>query len=212
MREALVASLEECDHLAQLAEDLLVVARTSEGELPVRPEPLELRELLERVAARFADRAGERGRTISVDADDGQSVYADELRLRQALGNLVDNALRYGAGEIVLRAARARHGLELEVSDQGEGFAPELRRARVRALRPRRSRSHPGRAAPASASRSCARSRRRTAAAPRSCRAPARRCGSGSPTGPEPPQGHLRLAGVASDSQGTNPIRGADTR
>ena len=40
VREALVAALEECDRLAQLAEDLLVIARASEGKLPIRPEPL----------------------------------------------------------------------------------------------------------------------------------------------------------------------------
>jgi two-component system OmpR family sensor kinase len=126
VREALVASVEECDHLAQLAEDLLILARSSEGALPVRPESLELREQLDRVARRFGDRAGERGRSISVEADGEQPVYADELRLRQALGNLVDNALRYGGGEIVLRARRAGPGLQLEVSDEGEGFTPEF--------------------------------------------------------------------------------------
>jgi signal transduction histidine kinase len=124
VREALVASLEECDHLAQMAEDLLVVARTSEGGLPVRPEELELRALLDRVVARFADRARERGRVISVDVADGQAVYADELRLRQALGNLVDNALRYGQGAITVRASRVGAGVQLQVSDQGEGFDP----------------------------------------------------------------------------------------
>ena len=123
VREALVASVEECDHLAQLAEDLLILARSSEGQLPVQPEPLALREQLERVARRFGDRAAERGRGITVDAGDEPSVYADELRLRQALGNLVDNALRYGRGEIVLRARRAGPGLALEVADEGEGFA-----------------------------------------------------------------------------------------
>ena len=122
VREALVAAVEECDHLAQLAEDLLILARSTEGQLPVQPEPLALREQLERVARRFGDRAAERGRVISVDAGDEPSVYADELRLRQALGNLVDNALRYGQGEIVLRARRVGPGLALEVSDQGDGF------------------------------------------------------------------------------------------
>ena len=126
VREALVASLEECDHLAQMADDLLTVARTSEGELPVRPEELRLRELLDGIAARFADRAGERGRSIAVDAGDERSVYADAMRLRQALGNLVDNALRYGRGEVVLRACRAGGGLELEVSDEGDGFAADF--------------------------------------------------------------------------------------
>jgi signal transduction histidine kinase len=126
VREALVASVEECDHLAQLAEDLLILARAGEGQLPVRPEPLEPREQLERVARRFGDRAAERDRSISVDTGDEPSVYADELRLRQALGNLVDNALRYGQGQIVLRARRAGPGLALEVADQGDGFTAEF--------------------------------------------------------------------------------------
>ena len=124
VHEALTASVEECDHLAQLAEDLLIVARTNEGELPLRPQQLELLEQLERVRRRFADRAGARDRAISVDAEEGQWVYADEPRLLQALGNLVDNALRYGQGEVELRARRTASGLELEVSDQGEGFDP----------------------------------------------------------------------------------------
>jgi signal transduction histidine kinase len=145
VREALVAALEECDHLAQLAEDLLVVARTGEGELPVRPEPLEVRELLDRVRRRFADRARERGRGIQVDVDDGQLVYADELRLGQALGNLVDNALRYGGGEVVLRSRRAGSGSEVEVSDQGEGFGTDFAdRAFERFARGDRARTRSG--------------------------------------------------------------------
>jgi two-component system, OmpR family, sensor kinase len=124
VRAALVASVEECDHLAQLAEDLLVLARTGEGELPMSPQRLDARELLERVRARFSDRAAERGRTIRVDADGAPAVYADELRLAQALGNLVDNALRHGDGEIELSSRRADGGVELEVADEGAGFAP----------------------------------------------------------------------------------------
>jgi two-component system, OmpR family, sensor kinase len=128
VREALVAALEECDHLAQLAEDLLVVARAAEGELPMRREAIEVRPLLEGVRARFADRAREHGRELRVDGGDGLRVAADDLRLRQALGNLVDNALRHGAGEIVLRARRNEQdgGVELEVADQGPGFDPDL--------------------------------------------------------------------------------------
>jgi two-component system, OmpR family, sensor kinase len=128
VREALVAALEECDHLAQLAEDLLVVARAAEGELPMRREPVAVRQLLEGVRQRFGDRARERGREIRVNGDGDLRVEADEFRLRQALGNLVDNALRHGAGEIVLRSRRAPGdgAVELEVSDHGPGFAPEL--------------------------------------------------------------------------------------
>jgi two-component system OmpR family sensor kinase len=127
VREALVVAVEECDRLAQLAEDLLVVARTGEGALPLRPEPLVVGALLEDVRQRFADRAAQRGREIRVEAPpNGLRLHADPLRLRQALSNLVDNALRHGGGQVVLRARDADDGVELEVADAGPGFDPAI--------------------------------------------------------------------------------------
>jgi two-component system, OmpR family, sensor kinase len=114
-RPAISAAIEECDHLAHLAEDLLVLAR---DELEVRPERQDAREVLEAARARFAERAERAGRTIRVDAADGATVEADPLRLRQALNNLVDNALRHGEGDVTLAA---RDGA-LEVADEGPGF------------------------------------------------------------------------------------------
>ncbi|HET9736885.1 MAG TPA: histidine kinase dimerization/phospho-acceptor domain-containing protein, partial [Solirubrobacteraceae bacterium] len=121
VRTALVAAVEECDHLAQLAEDLLVLARAGEGRLPVRPEPLAVAALLEGVRDRFTDRAGQRGRDIRVAAAGDLEVAADPLRLRQALGNLVDNALRHGAGAVTLGARPADEGALLWVRDEGAG-------------------------------------------------------------------------------------------
>jgi two-component system, OmpR family, sensor kinase len=126
VRAALVAALEECDHLAQLAEDLLVVARSAEGGLPVRPEPLDARQLLEGVRDRFAERASQRGRDIRVEASDGARIDADPLRMRQALGNLVDNALRHGDGDVVLGCHPSNGGVELVVADGGPGFADDV--------------------------------------------------------------------------------------
>jgi two-component system OmpR family sensor kinase len=122
---AISAAIEECDRLSQLAEDLLVVARTAEGELPVRPETVHTRPLFEGVRDRFADRAARAGRAIVI-ADGDVTVSADPLRLRQALGNLVDNALRHGGGDVVLRAVAEDGGVALEVSDGGPGFAPDI--------------------------------------------------------------------------------------
>jgi signal transduction histidine kinase len=125
-REALVAAVEECDRLAQLAEDLLVLARAADGRLPTRPEPLRVRALLESARDRFVDRAAEHGRAISVDAPADLAVMGDPLRLRQALGNLVDNAVRHGGGDIALSARAAGGGVEIDVRDHGGGFGSEL--------------------------------------------------------------------------------------
>ena len=126
VREALVAAVEECDHLAQLADDLLVIARATEGGLPVRHERLVVGALLREVSERFADRAAEQGSAIRVQAPDALTVDADALRLRQALGNLVDNALRHGRGEILLRAAPLDDGVALDVADTGKGFPSDV--------------------------------------------------------------------------------------
>jgi two-component system, OmpR family, sensor kinase len=126
VREALTAAIEEADQLAQMAEDLLLIARAADKGLPVRVETTRVRDLLERAAQRFSDRARERGRTIEVDAPDELEAELDPLRARQALGNLIDNALRHGGGDIRL-AARERNGaVQIEVSDRGPGFPPEL--------------------------------------------------------------------------------------
>lgn len=126
VRESLVAAVEEADRLAHLAEDLLVLARATEGGLPVRPEQMEGRAVLDGVRDRFADRAAQHHRRIDVDAPADAPVFADPLRLRQALSNLLDNALRHGSGNIVLAARPADGGVEIEVGDEGPGFPAAL--------------------------------------------------------------------------------------
>ena len=126
VRDALVAALDECDHLAQLADDLLMVARAAEGRLPVWPETLAVHPVLEGVRRRFADRAKARGREVEVDAPETLTVRADPDRMRQALGNLVDNALRHGEGDVVLRARAGDGSVPLDVSDHGPGFGREI--------------------------------------------------------------------------------------
>ena len=86
VRRSLVVALEETDHLAQLAEDLLLIARAADGRLPLKREELDVQELLERTGQRFADRARGQGREIRVDAPAGGTVWADPLRARQAWG------------------------------------------------------------------------------------------------------------------------------
>jgi two-component system, OmpR family, sensor kinase len=126
LSKALQSAAEESDRLSQLAEDLLVLARSQGGELPVRRERLLAAELLAGVRERYARRAAEAGRSLALQADDHLELTVDRLRAEQALGNLVENALRHGRGRILLQARRRDGRVELHVRDEGPGFAPEF--------------------------------------------------------------------------------------
>jgi two-component system OmpR family sensor kinase len=126
VHESLVAALEETDHLAQLAGDLLLIARAADGRLPVERERVKIGELLDVTRERFADRAREQGREIRVRAPRNLMMSLDPLRARQALGNLVANAMRHGAGDIRLSARQDGEAVEIDVSDEGPGFPAEF--------------------------------------------------------------------------------------
>jgi two-component system, OmpR family, sensor kinase len=110
---ALRSAAEEAERLVRLAEDLLVLASAEEDGLRLRVESIDVRELLSAVARRFAVN----GRAIEVVAVT-ETLVGDRLRLEQALGNLVDNALHHGAGTVRLEAGPGA----LRVSDEGPGF------------------------------------------------------------------------------------------
>jgi signal transduction histidine kinase len=126
LRAALASAAEETDRLTQLAEDLLTIAQTERGELPLRLERIELREVLEGVQRRFSRRAEEEGRKIAVEGPPLE-IRVDRLRIDQAVGSVVDNALRYGAGEISISlATTAEDTVEIRVHDHGPGFPPDF--------------------------------------------------------------------------------------
>jgi heavy metal sensor kinase len=126
LEQALRSAAAETDRLSQLAEDLLVLARSDRGMLPLRTEPISVRDVAARVAERFAHRAQAVNRTIDVDASPEIDIVADGARLEQALGNLVDNAFRHGGGAIRLSVAERNGAVELHVADEGAGFPPEF--------------------------------------------------------------------------------------
>ena len=126
LRAAISSAAEETDRVVQLAEDLLVIARLDRGKLPVRPEPISARALLEDVRTRFAGRVAQAGRELRVEPAPSMTLGVDRLRVEQAIGNLVENALRHGAGPIVLSAEPAGQMVELHVRDSGPGFPAEF--------------------------------------------------------------------------------------
>ena len=126
----------------RLAEDLLVLARADDGQPAARHVPPLVREVLDAVAGRFDARAAALGRTIEVEAPADLALTGDRLRLEQALGNLVDNALRYGGGTVRIDAVADDGLVELRVSRRGRGLPGRLPAARLRALQSRRPGAH----------------------------------------------------------------------
>jgi heavy metal sensor kinase len=126
MRAAISSAIVEVDRLIQLAEDLLVLARSEEGKLALDLRRVTVAELLADVRERFSARIDETGRSLVIEASDGLTVEGDRLRLEQALTNLVENAIEHGGGEITVHAIESDGEVAIHVEDRGPGFAPEF--------------------------------------------------------------------------------------
>ena len=126
LEDALRSAAVESERLSQLADDLLVIARSDQGRLPVRPELIDAGEMLARVAGRFRTRARAEGRPLAPDPSPGVRLSADPARMEQALANLVDNALHHGQGTVHLSAHEVDGRVELHVRDEGKGFPPDF--------------------------------------------------------------------------------------
>lgn len=145
LEAALRSASDESDRLVQLAEDLLVLARSDQGRLPLRTGRIAARVVVGGVADRFERRAQSGERTISVDVPDGLELVGDRLRLEQALGNLVENAFRHGEGPVRISADELDGRVELHVTDEGPGFPqPFLANAFERFTRADEARSRGG--------------------------------------------------------------------
>ena len=145
LEDALRSAAEESERLSQLADDLLVIARSDQGRLPVRPELLDAGDVLARVAGRFRTRARAEGRPLAPDPSPGVQLSADPARIEQALANLVDNALHHGQGTVHAERARRSTAASSCTCATRARVPAGLPAARVRALHARRRGAHPRR-------------------------------------------------------------------
>jgi signal transduction histidine kinase len=122
LQAALTSIDEETDRLSNLTEQLLVLAAADEQRLSLNRESVKLGDLLDEVADRGRGRAQLQGRAITVDSDE-TAISVDRQRLEYALGNLMDNALTHGAGDMELVSRRDGDVVELHVRDHGAGFS-----------------------------------------------------------------------------------------
>ncbi len=114
---------EEAVQLQHIIDDLSDLAAADAGTLRVHPAPTVLRDLLAQVAEAHRAAADTAGVRLETATDGDPVLRADPVRLRQLLGNLVSNAIRYTppGGSVTVRA----HGSTITVRDTGVGISPD---------------------------------------------------------------------------------------
>jgi two-component system heavy metal sensor histidine kinase CusS len=124
-RETIESSVGECERLSRIVDNLLFVARVDAAREPIARKRFDARAAVEKIAAFYQTAAEDHHVTVRCSGD-GQ-IYSDPDLFERALGNLLDNALRFtpenGAIQIVLSERNA--DFEVAVSDNGCGIAPE---------------------------------------------------------------------------------------
>jgi signal transduction histidine kinase len=152
-RQALEHTIEESEALIQTFNALLMIARAESGQARDGMKDVDAAEIARGVGELYEPLAEEKGISLRVEAPLAAPIHANRELVSQALANLVDNAIKYGApdslekngAEIVIKAVPQGERILLSVADLGCGI-PEADRARAveRFVRLEQSRSQPG--------------------------------------------------------------------
>jgi two-component system sensor histidine kinase BaeS len=119
--------LEETLLLQHIIDDLRDLAAAEAGTLQLHRELLDAGDILHHVATAHGGQAQSARITLDVRTDGDTKLYADPMRLRQAVGNLVSNAVRHTplGGSVTVRSRRTGNTVLIQVSDTGSGIGPE---------------------------------------------------------------------------------------
>ena len=151
LREALEGVIEESDGLIRVFDALLMIARLEAGNAREIMTPFDLGPAIRGIGELYEALAEDRGLGLAIDAPDGLVVDGNRELIGQAVANLIDNAIKYGAetagdgARITVAARREDDTIRVSVADRGKGI-PEAERGRVldRFVRLDDARSRPG--------------------------------------------------------------------
>ena len=123
----LESNLEEIDRMARIVDELLFLSRADLGEVRIESQSIRLDALVEDVQRQAAVLGQERGVRVMTGSVEPVTIQGDELRLRELLLNLVDNAVKYSrpGGKVELALVRDGAMVRLSVADQGIGITAE---------------------------------------------------------------------------------------
>ncbi|MBL9181861.1 MAG: HAMP domain-containing protein [Verrucomicrobiaceae bacterium] len=129
LRETLGSMLEEAQRLSDLTDALLLLARFESGRWTLRFEAVELDGLVADVCECLGVLAADRHQTLEINAPMGLVVRADRVPLRQAVMNVLHNAIRHSppGTRVTIRCFPRGRLAVIEIGDEGPGIAPEHR-------------------------------------------------------------------------------------
>lgn len=129
LREAVQSMLEEAQRLTELTDSLLALARTESGQLPVDAHPFRVDELAREAASSLEALAADKEQTIDIVGDAELIALGDRRLLRQALLNVLHNAIRHSPSKtpITLRATSRNGQAVIEIIDGGPGIELQYR-------------------------------------------------------------------------------------
>ena len=118
--------LEDADRLTCLVDRLLTVSRAESGDVPLVLDTIDLCDMAENVTAHLGVLAEEKQQSLTIERAGQPTCRGDQIVLRQAVINLVDNAIKYTpvGGEIRIRVSESAGAAVLEVIDTGPGIRP----------------------------------------------------------------------------------------
>ncbi|WP_175493736.1 HAMP domain-containing sensor histidine kinase [Microvirga guangxiensis] len=151
LKAALEATIEESDNLIRIFNALLMIARLEAGNAREALADFDASEAVRDVAELYEALAEEAGGSLEVSVEEGLPIHGSRELLGQAMANLLDNALKYGAShdgraqKISVSAQRIGSEARIVVADRGPGI-PESERSHVleRFVRLETARSRPG--------------------------------------------------------------------
>jgi heavy metal sensor kinase len=128
-RTIIGSMLEEADRLASLVDRLLTLSRAETRQAKLSTDEFDVRELADEVADHLEVLAEEQGQSIEVEQIGAPQAYADRFVVRQALINLVDNAIKFSpsGGRIRICVSEASGEAVVDVIDSGAGIEPSAR-------------------------------------------------------------------------------------
>jgi signal transduction histidine kinase len=126
-REALSDCLEESERVLSMLTTLMDISEAETGTMKLNLSQVDLAKLAREVTDLYEDTADDAGVTLDANVPVGLTVTADRDRLRQALANLVDNAIKYTPreGRVTLSAAADRDVVAIRVADTGPGISEQ---------------------------------------------------------------------------------------